>query len=187
MDDIGNLIEKRNLQRAHTTEEIVDDTETSLTENAYIFDTKLYKLKEFCEQHINIYVKEIINPKDELDFYIQQSWLTVNSPGENLPAHHHSNSILSGTFYVSTVENDRLHFYDVFQNLKSRISIEEKESNIWNASTWFFPVEDNDLILFPSWLDHGVQRNPTATKDRISIAFNVFAKGIFGRTDKKHY
>jgi len=187
MDDIRNIIEKRKLQKAHTTEELVDDTETSLTENVYIFNTKLYKIKEFCEQHINIYAKEIINPKDELDFYIQQSWLTVTSPGENLPPHHHSNSILSGVFYVSTVENDKLHFYDVFHNLKNRISIEEKESNIWNATTWFFPIEDNDLIIFPSWLDHGVQRNPTATKDRISIAFNAFAKGIFGMPSHKHY
>ena len=38
------------------------------TDNTYIFDTKLKNLKEFCEKHIKIYVREIINPKDKLDY-----------------------------------------------------------------------------------------------------------------------
>ena len=64
-----------------------------------IFDTKLYKLKEFCEEHINIYVKEILNPKQELDFYITQSWLNVVQPGGSIQSHWHGNSIISGSFY----------------------------------------------------------------------------------------
>ena len=37
-------------------------------------------------------------------------------------------------------------------------------------------IEKNGLILFPSWLEH----NGAPSNYRISIAFNVFAKGMFG-------
>ena len=51
---------------------------------------------------------------------------------------------------------------------------------MWNSSTWTYPVRNNLLILFPAWLDHGVTQNLNATRDRISLAFNVFVKGSIG-------
>ena len=158
----------------------------STSNNSYIFDTRLNKLKRFCEEHIKSYVKEIINPKEELDFYITQSWLNVTRPGEQHHKHIHQNSIISGVFYVSSVEDDKIMFYDPNDKLKERIRILPKEFNIWNSASWFFPVEKNNLMLFPSWLGHGVNQNKNATTDRISISFNVFAKGIFGNSDNKN-
>ena len=37
------------------------------------------------------------------------------------------------------------------------------------------------LMLFPSWLEHGVQPNKQQTKDVISISFNTFVKGNLGQ------
>ena len=54
------------------------------------------------------------------------------------------------------------------------------EYNIWNSRSWFVSVENNTLILFPSWLEHSVEPNEKATTDRISLGFNIFAKGFFG-------
>jgi len=150
------------------------------TNNTYIFDTKLKNLKEFCEQQIKIYVKEIINPKEELDFYITQSWLNVVEPGGSIKSHYHSNSIISGAYYVSTEEGDNIAFYDRNNKAKEVIKFESKESNVWNSGTCVFPVNNNKLLLFPSWLDHAVEPNEKATTDRISISFNTFARGIFG-------
>jgi len=157
----------------------------SASNNSYIFDTKLSNLKEFCEKHIKIYVNEVINPKEKLDFYITQSWLNVTKPGESHHQHCHPNSIISGVFYVSTVEDDKIMFYDPNEIVKSRMKFEITEYNIWNSASWFFSVEKNNLILFPSWLGHGVNQNKNATTDRISISFNVFTKGIFGSVDNK--
>ena len=72
--------------------------------NHFIFDTKLYNIKEFCEEHIKTYVKEIKYSETELDFYITQSWLNVTKQGKDNPQHRHPNSIISGVFYVSTIE-----------------------------------------------------------------------------------
>ena len=150
--------------------------------DSYLFDTKLKNLKKFCEQHIENYVKQVINPLRELDFYITQSWLNVVEPGGSIHRHWHANSIISGSFYISTEEDDRIVFTDPNKAVRGIIKLDQKEYNVWNSQTWFFPVENNLLFLFPSWLEHEVPPNEKATTNRISLAFNVFAKGNFGKT-----
>jgi uncharacterized protein (TIGR02466 family) len=148
--------------------------------NTDIFNGKLENLKQFCEQQIKIYVKEVISPQEELDFYITQSWLNITKPGQRHHEHSHQNSIVSGVFYISTEKDDRITFNDPNIKIKEFIKFEVKEFNIWNDAAWFFPAIPNELILFPSWLNHRVEVNQMATKDRVSISFNTFVKGRLG-------
>ena len=158
-----------------------DNVGNSSTNDSYIFDTKLQELKEFCNRHVKKYVEQIIDPKkEELDFYITQSWLNVTKPGGFHHEHSHQNSIISGVFYISTVEDDRITFNDPNGKVKAQIKFEPKEFNIWNSTMWHLPIANNELILFPSWLNHSVIPNKKAITDRISISFNVFARGVFG-------
>ena len=151
------------------------------SDNSYIFSAdKLKKLKQFCEQQIKIYVEQTINPKEKLDFYITQSWLNITKPGGHHHEHYHQNSIISGVFYISTVEDDSIAFVDPNHKIKEIIRIEPKEFNLWNSVNWSFPVNNNELILFPSWLDHGVNPNKKAITDRISLSFNTFVRGTLG-------
>ena len=150
-------------------------------DGTYIFDTKLDGIKKFCEEHIDTYVNEVISPKNpELDFYITQSWLNWLQPGRMHPIHSHLNSIISGIFYVSTVEGDAVQFYDINTNAKTRINIEPGKTNFWNVSQQSLDITNNVLILFPSWIGHGVRHNASTTTDRVSISFNVFVKGSIG-------
>jgi len=160
------------------------NTSNSTSMNTYIFDENFKELKEFIEEHIKKYVEDVIHPREELDFYITQSWLTLNKPGESLHSHCHANSIISGVFYVSVPKNDHSGITFVDPNFKIRevIKFEQKGFTPWNSTSWFFPVNNNELILFPSWLHHRVDPNENATIDRISIAFNVFVKGVMGET-----
>ena len=156
----------------------------SFSNNSYIFNTKLKKLKEFCEEHIKIYVKEIINPKEELDFYITQSWLNLTKPGGGHQKHSHSNSIISGSFYVETDVGQTINCHDPNQRLKEVIQFYPQEIiKFWNADITTFDVKKNQLMLFPSWLEHGVQPNEQQTKDVISISFNTFVKGNLGEQE----
>ena len=148
--------------------------------NSDIFNGKLKKIKQFCEQQLNIYVKEVIVPKEELDFYITQSWLNITKLGEFHHKHSHQNSIISGVFYISTEKDDKITFTDPNAKLKELIKFEPKEFNIWNSGRWFFPSVTNELMLFPSWLDHQVVVNENATTDRISLSFNTFVRGTLG-------
>ena len=158
----------------------------SFSNNSYIFNTKLKKLKEFCEEHIKIYVKETINPNKETDFYITQSWLNVTKPGESHQNHSHSNSIISGTFYIQTDVGQMINCYDPNQGIKQHIAIHPQETiSVWSADTCSYNVGKNMLLLFPSWLVHGVQPNEQQTKDVISLSFNTFVKGTLGNKENK--
>ena len=148
--------------------------------NSYIFNGKLKEIKQFCEEQLNRYVKEIINPREELDFYITQSWLNITKPNEHHHEHSHANSIVSGVFYISTEEDDKITFLDPSAKVKGRIEFEQESFNPFNSPGCFFPSITNELVLFPSWLDHKVDINKKATKDRISISFNTFVRGNLG-------
>ena len=150
--------------------------------DTYLFNTKLKKLKEFCEYHIEIYFNEIINPAPESKCmpYITQSWLSVIEPGKNFHRHSHCNSIISGVFYIATVENDKIYFHDPNILIKDRLEFKIRKYNQYNSKSWFFEIDALDLILFPSWLEHNVMHNVNQTTDRISLSFNTFARGIFG-------
>ena len=91
--------------------------------------------------------------------------------------------MISGVFYVSTGEDDRITFSAPNANMKEMLRPDPEEYNIFNSVTWSFPSVTNELILFPSWLSHQVYPNMNATTDRISLSFNTFARGVFG--DKK--
>jgi len=179
-DSMLSLEEKKDI------EDIIDggmhrNFSNSISEDLYVFNSKLKKIKQFCEQHIKIYAEQIIKPKEDLDFYITQSWINVNKPGEYHRKHNHQNSIISGVFYIQTGENDKLVFSDPNIKLKEFITFgEDREFNLWNSSQWGFPVNNTKLILFPSWLDHQVEKNEKATADRISLAFNSFVRGSIG-------
>jgi len=148
----------------------------STSADQYIFNTKLKKIKQFCEKHIKIYVKEVLNPKHEGDgdLYITGSWLTKTRPGEYHHPHNHNNSIISGVFYIETLEDDRIYFHRL-KEVNEWFEFEAEEYNPWNSSSWFVPIEKNNLLLFPSWLEHSVEENKS-TKNRISLSFNTFAR-----------
>ena len=104
--------------------------------------------------------------------------------------HSHSNSIISGVFYSKIAEKDKICFYDPNLSRRMHTSCIELASEFSEASPCMpysenqkrigFVVFEGDLILFPSWLAHSVVPNEIATQDRLSISFNVFAKGTFG-------
>jgi hypothetical protein len=52
----------------------------------------------------------------------------------------------------------------------------QEEYNMFNSQVWNLPVQNNELILFPSSTWHSVNKN-TGTRVRLSIAFNTFVKG----------
>ena len=173
-----NISESESEEIKSIIEEGVHDRLGNLrSDNSYIFDNKLKKIKEFCDQHIKIYAKEIIDPKKELNFYITQSWLNITKPGGSHFRHWHPNSIISGVFYVSTVEDDTICF---FKDRDLKVMQIESNVNAYNTHVWGVSVNNNTLVLFPSWLEHSVERNEKASSDRISISFNVLMKGTIG-------
>ncbi len=155
----------------------------------YIFNSRLKEIKQFCDIQIQGYIEEVIYPKKEnIEMYITQSWLNITKPGGFHHVHNHSNSILSGVFYISTQKGDSICFIDPNADIKNTIVFEHKEWNMWNSITTYFPVSTGELVIFPSWLRHSVPPNEIATKDRISLSFNTFVRGtLYHGSDSEYW
>ena len=151
----------------------------STTRNTHIFNNRLSQLRSFCEEGIGRYVRGIISPREDMDFFITQSWINVTGAGESHQRHCHQNSIISGVYYHKTIEDDSIVFIDPNNGVKDRIQVLPLENNIFNSNERILPVKDGDLVLFPSYMEHHVDKNETGDT-RVSLAFNVFARGLFG-------
>lgn len=139
----------------------------------FLDEPGLENLKADFQKHIDNYAKEIVKVAHE--FYITNSWKNVTKPNEQHIIHNHSNSIISGCFYIrSSYIQPTISFHRM--SSPYLLTWEAEEFTPFNSLEWTIPVEDNDIILFPSSLYHYVKPN-TSNKDRLSIAFNTFVRG----------
>lgn len=147
--------------------------------NNIVLDSKeLKNVKAFAMQGVNLYMKEIISPKDNIEPYITQSWFNYTETNQYHHKHAHPNSFISGVIYFSAVpDKDKIFFYRKEKDYILDLPI--KDYNHYNSHAWWMPVSKGMMYLFPSTLPHSV--NVVETKEtRISLAFNVFLKGDIG-------
>ena len=143
----------------------------------YVLKTQLPEIKKFIELGVKTYVDSILIPTHPVDFYITQSWLNYTNLGQHHHKHSHPNSIISGVFYFNAdPEKDKIFFYN---EKYKQIVIPTKEYNIHNSQSWWFPVKTGGLVIFSSDLTHMVEQT-ISDETRVSLAFNVFAKGYIG-------
>jgi len=148
------------------------------TKNNYVLrDEALAQLHDDLQAILQKYFLDTINPEKELTPYITQSWINYTKPGGFHHKHEHSNSFISGVFYINAdKEKDKISFY---KREKPMLKIKPKEWNLFNAESWFFPVGTYEIWLFPSHLEHMVEPT-TSNEERISLSFNTFLKGTVG-------
>ena len=153
----------------------------SMSANNYILEEpELAGIKSEIEVVLKEYMDNIICPtQEDNELYITQSWMNWTRPGEWHHKHNHSNSYLSGVFYVDADEaNDKIVFIN---DRYSTIKIPAKETNHFNTETWDFTTRTGLLVIFPSYLQHMVEmKAQNQKKTRISLAFNMFVRGTLG-------
>ena len=151
------------------------------TKDNYILNRKEFKnIKKFLDKHCKKYLDTIICPKNNLELYITQSWLNYTEANQYHHKHEHPNSVVSGVFYFdSDVKNDKILFSHSKSYEQIKPEIYDTKFNLWNSSSWFFPVETGNLFMFPSSTTHQVETKK-GTNTRISLAFNTFYKGSVG-------
>jgi len=145
----------------------------------YILNKKEFKnLKKEFYLRIKDYFNKIIVTNNNITPYITQSWLNYTETNQYHHKHEHPNSLVSGVFYINCNEKfDKITFYK--KDSYSTIKLEIKKFNLWNSTSWWFPVKTGDIILFPSYLTHAVETKQ-GDNTRTSLAFNVFIKGNVG-------
>lgn len=152
------------------------------SENTSIFDLSALRfIREFAEQSIADYCKEAYSITDKVEMYITQSWANHTKPTEWHHAHKHSNSIVSGVFYIETNDNDKISFLQAnsMNPVVTYYHLPFKDYTAYNGATWWMPSIKGRLYLFPSNLEHEVTK-VEGNKDRWSISFNTFIRGEIG-------
>jgi|TARA_R110000744_G_scaffold113413_1_gene212482 uncharacterized protein (TIGR02466 family) len=155
-----------------------NNTFNRVSNNKNILKNKsLLKLKEFFNDSLQDYVSKTIAPTEACEYYITNCWSNLNVDGESHFAHNHENSLVSAVFYVNAVKDRDCIVFE--KNTVKLLTPETIEFNTYNSHTWRFPVETNQLYIFPSDLIHSVP--PVGEGEtRISISFNSFAHGEIG-------
>jgi len=135
-----------------------------------------FSIKQFLTDCIEDYVANIIVPETKFNLYITQSWINFNRKDDSHHQHFHANSILSGVLYLNAADSDLISFYTPS---RSEIHI-LNTPNWWNMKRIGVPVSTGDLVLFQSYLEHGVERITDDNHTRVSLAFNTWFKGELG-------
>jgi uncharacterized protein (TIGR02466 family) len=136
----------------------------------------LHNLKSFekeLDNHIKQYAKSINLTRDVDTYEIAQSWLTLTQPGQYAHRHSHGYSDISGVYYIKSSGNDG----DFWAEHPLNQLFETSYFYSHTPEKIYIKPHVGRLILFPSWLKHGVNKN-TTNADRISFSFNIF----FNRT-----
>lgn len=102
-------------------------------------------------------------------------WANINPKHASNKIHDHANCLFSGVYYVKAPkESGNLMFYDP-RSARTFYKPMVQSYTAFTADAIAHVAEAGLLLIFPSWLKHGVEPN-TSDEERISISFNY----IFG-------
>jgi len=125
-------------------------------------------------------------PKEDDGRWSFEVWINANQKGNFNPPHIHPGSNYSGCYYVQLPQDSGLiHFLDPRPQHRicspdppSTSTHSERGKNCYNtsnqydSSTFTSNIKEGKVIIFPSWLMHYVDPNPTEGL-RVSVCFNI--------------
>lgn len=162
----------------------IDPTHKETAER-HILDLPAFSsFRKNVQEHINFYVYEVLGVSKEQTWEITTSWVNKAEHGNYHANHWHSNSMVSGVIYLHTTNEtgaicfhkDRSH-----KNLwGDGICVDFDKNTNYNVEAIGINPNTNDILMFPSILNHSVLENMSNT-NRYSLAFNVFPRGVVGK------
>ena len=118
------------------------------------------------------------------DMFIGNMWTNINYPGCYNRAHIHPNSHFTGVYYIQVPKdanatlsiNDPRHGLNMF--CPTRLPVKKTPYFLWKA--FEYDVEDGNLVMLPSYVEHDAGLNQSKQKGekswRISVSFNFIQK-----------
>ncbi len=155
-----------------------------ISKNSYIIDNPICKeFSEFVMHHFRQFATNVMRwDYEELQF--AQSWLTYKSPGQFHKAHTHPNTLIAGVFYYDFQPDDAAICFSKEARSYHRSYLEpsllpDYQDYPYSQEEIYFQPKQNNFIIFPSYLTHGVPPNKT---DRIrkALGVNALTKGKLG-------
>jgi len=144
---------------------------------------EMQNIKTFIQGQLDDFATRIMSIDNKL--FPTLSWVNRTPKGADHYRHHHVNSILSGVFYLSD-NPTAIEFYSDMSIVNHPLRFKPKEFNPFNTHINMIEVKKGTLVLFPSYLEHGVGRN-VQEHERLSLSFNTWINGAIGNLEESSY
>ena len=132
-----------------------------------VSDFNLDKFATEIDIHVKNYCQSVgYRPKDgtELKYRIVSSWFALFKKGNYAHVHNHGDCDIAGVYYFRKSEDDGSFFFTS--------PVPAQDSSCFRSGRVVISPNQGDILLFPGWLNHGVETNDT-DEDRCSISFNI--------------
>lgn len=148
----------------------------------YQSEHNLEKNDNFIEisQILQTFINKKLESYFDKKFLIKKLWFVITKSLGKIKKHSHLDSDMSGVLYLKVDQNeendDGLRIYNYLNNIETyRYSFDENRfirSESTNEDIIYKPKK-NELIIFNSYLEHGVENNNLKEDDRISLPFDL--------------
>jgi len=129
----------------------------------------LHKVKKIIDHHLRVYCSELNFPIRD---YELNTWFSLFKKGNYAHIHNHGLADISGVYYYKTNGKDGKIFFE-----SPNPHFDTSRCYFWKGYRREYDPEEGHILLFPSWLRHGVETNQTDDV-RISLSFNIKFKGF---------
>ena len=151
-----------------------------------LLDPSLKDLKTWIEIQAKDYLDNELGIDYE-EFFFSESWININGKGGDQKVHNHSNAIISGTYYLKSLDgHPPLDFHKVKSENEPFISLTEHyaQGNPNTTSKVSFPSTQDSMLVFQSQLYHGHMASKLE-ENRIGLSWNALVN--FKQKDKNIY
>ena len=151
-----------------------------------LLDSSLKDLKTWIEIQAKDYLDNELGIDYE-EFFFSESWININGKGGDQKVHNHSNAIISGTYYLKSLDgHPPLDFHKVKSENEPFISLTEHyaQGNPNTTSKVSFPSTQDSMLVFQSQLYHGHMASELE-ENRIGLSWNILVN--FKQKDKSIY
>jgi uncharacterized protein (TIGR02466 family) len=155
-----------------------------ISKDSYVVDNPICKpLADFAMHHFKEFATNIMR-YDYEELMFAQSWLTYKKPGQFHKAHTHPNTLIAGVFYYEHYEDDAAICFSkeaksYHRSYLEPSLLEDYQQYPYSQEEIYFKPQQNNFIIFPSYITHGVPPNMT-NRVRKALGINALTKGKLG-------
>lgn len=135
------------------------------------------QLNDVISTHTKQYITYLDRGAYNYNLYAQKSWGVRITRGGRVKPHIHGNGHLSCVFYLSLPEGtcSTIQFFNEEAHFRKHIPLinSETEEDLWNELVTNVDVTEGTLIIFPSWLSHGVFAESETDEPRYSVSYDM--------------
>jgi uncharacterized protein (TIGR02466 family) len=130
------------------------------------------RLKNKVEEAAENFYTELGYKRSKM--FVTQMWGNLMKGHGRITEHYHSNSLISGVFYLDLNEETSggTVFTEPMNGIHRMISLPVETSTKYNTENFKINVKKQMLVLFPSYINHYSEPNNSADQ-RITISFNL--------------